>query len=147
MYYRIAARINLSGKGVVRAWYSGRKTGKPRFEENMMHEAVLRYYYVENAQDDKAFLERQSELCEDVEIVAFTEHGQVVNGLNEDPNSATIELEHVSALEILDDVQEILSQVVAAGQRTEINRKEAHEQTRVALGLVLKAISALKNSG
>jgi len=146
MHYRIAAKVNLPGKGVRQVWYTGRKTGDPDFEANMADETVLRYYYFENAKDDKAFLERMPKLCHDVEIVGFDEDGQMINNITKDPDSDTIELEHVSALEILEEVQEILSQVVSAGKRTEISKEKAHEQTRIALSLVLKAISTLRNS-
>ena len=70
MYYRISAKTNLPGIGVTIAWYSGRKTGRPRFEAEATHDEVLRYYFFENAKDDKAFLDKLPQLCQDVEIVA-----------------------------------------------------------------------------
>jgi hypothetical protein len=145
MYYKIAAKTNLFGEGVVHAWYSGRKTGEPRFEAEVTHDEVLRYYFYENAKDDKVFLEKMPQLCQDVEIVAFDEDGQAFDDDSE-PKTSTVELEQQSPLEILQDAQQILTQVVAPGQYADISPEKSHEQTRMALNLVLKAINILEKN-
>jgi hypothetical protein len=66
------------------------------------------------------------------------------NNSDERQHGTTIELSDLSPLEILEDVQEILTQMVSPGRYAEINQKKWHEQTRTALNLVLRAMSILK---
>ena len=144
MYYRIRAKIDQSGKGTAQVWYAGRSTDGPSFEPDLMHDNVLRYYYPENAEADKIFLERIPELCQEVEIVTFDEDGQILDDAEMMSSTATIELEDLSALEILKNVQEILTQMIAPGMHAQTDREMAHEQVRTALSLVLRAISVLR---
>ena len=145
MHYRITAKTKLSGKGILRAWYAGRKTGVPRFESDIMHEDILRYYYFENAEDDKVFLEGLPKLYFDVEIVAFNENGQILDeNATDQPGSTTVELGYVSVLDIMNDVQQILTQIVVPGRHANISPEKTRAQARTALNLVLKAITVLK---
>lgn len=144
MHYRISAKINQPGEGTAHVWYAGHSVEGPHFEADVMHSKVLRYYYLENVEADKAFLEGMPELCRDVEIVTFDEDGQLLNDDTEImPNAATIELEDLSALELLKNVQEILTQMIAPGMHAQTDQGTAHEQIRTALNLVLRAISVL----
>jgi hypothetical protein len=59
-------------------------------------------------------------------------------------HSATVELEEMSPLELLDDVQQILTKMLSPGIHAENTSQIWHEQTRTALNLLLRAISTLK---
>jgi len=59
-------------------------------------------------------------------------------------HSATVELQELSSLELLEDVQEILTRMLSPGIHAESTSKIWHEQTRTALNLLLRAISTLK---
>ncbi len=59
-------------------------------------------------------------------------------------HGSTVELHEPSALEILEDVQEILTKMIRPGMHANVNKEIWHEQTRTALNLVLKAITVLK---
>ncbi len=145
MHYRITAKTKLSGKGILRAWYAGRKTGGPRFEVDIMHQDILRYYYFENAEEDKIFLEGLPKLYFDVEIVAFKENGQILDeNVPDQPGASTVELDHVSVLDIMNDVQQILTQIVVPGKHANTSPDKTRAQARTALNLVLKAITIMK---
>ena len=144
MHYRISAKINQPGEGIAQVWYAGRTVEGPHFETDFRHSKVLRYQYFENVEADKAFLEGMPELCRDVEIVAFDENEQILEDDEVMSNTATIELEDLPALEILKNVQEILTQMmIAPGMHAQSGQEIAHEQVRTALNLVLRAISIL----
>lgn len=66
------------------------------------------------------------------------------NNTDERPHISTVELQDLSPIELLEDVQEILTQMVSPGIHAEISREKWHEQTRTALNLVLRAMSVLK---
>ena len=144
MHYRISAKINQSDEGIAQVWYAGRNVGGPHFETDFRHSKVLRYHYFENAEADQAFLTGLPELCRDVEIVAFDENEQILNDAEVTSNAATIELEDLPALDILKNVQEILTQMVTPGMHAQSDQEIAHEQVRTALNLVLRVISVLK---
>lgn len=59
-------------------------------------------------------------------------------------HGSTVELHEPSALEILEDVQEILTKMIRPNMHADMNEEIWHEQTRTALNLVLKAITVLK---
>lgn len=144
MHYRISAKINQPGEGLAHVWYAGRSLSGPHFETDFMHSKVLCYYYLENVEADKAFLEGTPESCQDVKIVAFDDNEQILDDAEMMSSTATVELEDLSALEILKNVQEILTQMIAPGMHAQANQEVAHEQVRTALSLVLRAISVLK---
>ena len=66
------------------------------------------------------------------------------NNTDERRHGSTVELQDLSPLELLEDVQEILTQMVSPGVYAEISQEKWHEQTRTALNLVLRAMSVLK---
>ncbi len=144
MHYKILVKTNTLGDDIVEAWYAGRKTGDPTFEIDISSDNVLRYYYYDNVKDDSLYLEQITTLCHDVKIVAFNEDGQMLPPQVKDTfGKSTIEIDQGSPLEVLGEVQQILSQIVSSGKNTELSREQSHEQTRIALSLVLKAISIL----
>ena len=146
MHYRIRARLSKSGQASIRAWYAGRTAAGPRFEAEATNAKVLRYYHLTNAEDDKAYLAQMSDLCHTVEIVTFDEEGRVLSeNLEEPSHSATVELEDLSALDILEDVQEILTRMITPGMHAQADKDVAHEQVRTALSLLLRAISILRS--
>ena len=59
-------------------------------------------------------------------------------------HGSTVELHDPSALEILEDAQEILTKMIQPSRHAEPTTKVWHEQTKSALNLVLKAITILK---
>ena len=64
--------------------------------------------------------------------------------LNKHSHASTVELEDIPALVILEDIQEILTQMVTPGMYAQTSQEILHEQIRTALGLLLRAISTLK---
>jgi hypothetical protein len=147
MHYRIRARLIESGQPSIRAWYAGRTAAGPRFEAEAMNAKVLRYFHLTNAKDDQAYLARLTDLCHDVEIVTFDEDGRVSNqNTEETSHAATVELDDLTALDILEDVQEILTRMITPGIHAQSDTNVAHEQVRTALSLLLRAVSILRKA-
>jgi hypothetical protein len=148
MHYRIRVRLIEAGQPSARAWYAGRTAEGPRFEAEATNAKVLSYYHLTNAEDDSRYLEKKAELCYDVEIVTFDEDGQVLDEDTEGiSHSATVELDDLTALDILEDVQEILTRMITPGIHAQTNKDVSHEQVRTALSLLLRAISMLRKEG
>jgi len=61
-------------------------------------------------------------------------------------HGSTIELEDLSPYELLEDVQEILTQMITPGMHAQPDKEMSHEQVRTALNLVLRAMSILKRA-